>query len=159
MKIVTDKKGLSPVVATIILCGVVLIVGISTWSYTYMVSNSLQTSYYEGVQRQIDTISERFIVEHVAYDNSTNNLNVWVYNYGNASGKYGDIGIMVVVSVWENGNLSGQSDWFTILSGELVEITVSPNPAPSAGSELIVKADSRRGNVAYQTYVVPIAES
>lgn len=154
MRMLKDKKGLSPVVATVVLCSVVLIIGISTWSLTYTVTSSLQTSYYEGVQEQIDKIAERFTVEYIAFDNVSELLQVWVYNYGNIT-EYGDIDITVTVSVWESGEHLGQSDWFTIPSGEVVEITVSPNPAPTAGSELVFKVDSRRGNVAYQAYVVP----
>ena len=40
--------------------------------------------YYDGVQKRIDVICERFTIEHISYDNSINVLNVWIFNYGNA---------------------------------------------------------------------------
>ena len=49
-----NRKALTPVVASIILCGVVLTVGISVWSLTYSITRSLEDDYYEKVKRQID---------------------------------------------------------------------------------------------------------
>jgi len=156
MRILTDKKGLTPVVATIILCGVVLILGISAWSLTYSVSRNLQTSYYEGIKKQMDTISERFIIEHIAYDG--NNLHVWVYNYGNIS-YYGGISIDIVsASVWRGTEYLGSRDFrsnpITISSADFAEITVTIGIL-SAGNELVVHVTSGRDNDVYQTYVFP----
>ena len=152
MRVLSDKKGLSPVIASIILCSVVIIIGISIWSFTYSVTKVLRESYYEEIQKQIDKISERFSVDHVAYIGGS--LYVWVYNYGNIT-DYGDIDIVVDVTVWGYGNFLGNGQTTTIPTGEIRNITVSFNEAPSPGSELAVKVYSRRQNVAYQTYVVP----
>ena len=151
--LLADRKALSPVVASIILCSAVVIIGISVWSFTRNVTNSLQESYYEGVQRDIDKIGERFTVEHVAFDGS---LHIWVYNYGNFT-EYGDIQIVVDVSVWEYGESLGNGETTAIPSGDFREITVSLDPLPSVGSELTVKVSSRRGNDVYQRYVFPSA--
>ena len=141
-------------IASIILCSAVVIIGLSVWSFTHDVSGSLQRSYYEGVRGDIDKIGERFAVEHVAWMDD-GSLHIWVYNYGNVT-EYGDIDIVVDVSVWENGEPLAYSDGpTTIPSGELREITVSPDPIPSVGSELVVKVTSRRGNDVYKAYVFP----
>jgi len=142
----SDRRGLSPVVATIVLCGVVLVLGISVWSYTYGVSSYLQTYYYEGVSEQIDAISERFTVEHIAYNDTRAELHVWVYNYGSVD---------VEVDVYVMGDAEGSNVGPThIPSGELAEITVDIGSL-SAGSEVVVEVMSRRQNVVYETYVVP----
>lgn len=75
-----NRKGLTSVVASIILCVVVLIAGTSVWAFTYSISSELQQGYQERIQDQIDKISERFTIEHIAYDGA-NTLSVWVYNY------------------------------------------------------------------------------
>lgn len=160
MRMLTDKKGLSDVVATIILCGVVLIVGISVWSSTYMVTSGLQSDYYEKIQNQVEKISERFIIEHVSYNGITV-FKVWVYNYGDIT-EYGDLSIDIIVYVYEEGVLrGGTSDFINIPSGETAEITINLNQVLTAGSEVVVKAVSKRDseNVAYRTYVVPSAQS
>jgi len=151
-----DRKAVSPVVASIILCSAVLVIGISISSFTYSVSTNLQISYYDEIKKDIDTISERFTVEHIAYDEDAKKLHVWVFNYGNTT-EY-SVDIEVKVSVWGNGTLLGESDGFQVIpSGKIVEITTESLGSLSAGSELVVKVNSRRQNVAYQTYVVPTA--
>ena len=145
MRLLGNRKALTPVVATIVLCGVVLIVGISVWSFTYSVTRSLEEEYYEGVKRQIDAISERFIVEHISYDNETGVLNVWVFNYGRVD---------IQVDVYVRGDAEGQNATATSIShGEVVRISVPLTV--NVGDELSITVISRRQNVVYATYVIP----
>ena len=145
MRLLTDRKALTPVVATIILCGVVLTVGISVWSFTYSITRSLEEDYYEGVQRQINAISERFIVEHVSYDNESGVLNVWIFNYGRVD---------IQVDVYVRGDAEGQNTTgVSIQNGQLERINVPL--VVNVGDELSVTVMSRRQNVVYATYVVP----
>ena len=145
MRLLGNRKALTPVVATIVLCGVVLIVGISVWSFTYSVTRSLEEEYYEGVKRQVDAISERFIVEHISYDNETGVLNVWVFNYGRVD---------IQVDVYVRGDAEGQNATATSIShGEVVRISVPLTV--NVGDELSITVISRRQNVVYATYVVP----
>ena len=144
MRLLKDRKALTPVVATIVLCGVVLTVGISIWSFTYSVTKSLEEDYYEGVKRQIDAVSERFVVEHVSYDNETDILNVWVFNYGE---------IDIQVDVYIRGDTEGQNATaISIPHGQTVRVGV-PLIA-DVGDELSITVMSRRQNVVYATYVV-----
>lgn len=148
-----DRKALSPVIASIILCAAVLMIGLSAWSYTYSVSAFLQTSYFEDVKEQIDAISERFAVEHIAYDNSSNILYVWVYNYGETN---------IEVDVYVMGEAEGKNFSETatpIPYGEVLEITVPlQSENLTVGDELVVEVVSRRGNFVYKTYVVPVRQ-
>lgn len=147
MRLLGNRKGLAPVVATIILCGVVLTIGISVWSLTYSISSGLESDYYESVKRQIDKVSERFTVEHVAYDNDTNTLRVWVYNYGT-------VDINVDVYVFFGSSINGSNtNGTSIPSGNYVEIPVSVGEL-NVGSELVIEVISRRQNTVYATYVV-----
>ncbi|RJS76948.1 hypothetical protein CW712_00285 [Candidatus Bathyarchaeota archaeon] len=147
MRLLGNRKGLAPVVATIILCGVVLTIGISVWSLTYSISSGLELDYYESVKRQIDKVSERFTVEHVAYDNDTNTLRVWVYNYGT-------VDINVDVYVFFGSSINGSNtNGTSISSGNYVEIPVSVGEL-NVGSELVIEVISRRQNTVYATYVV-----
>jgi hypothetical protein len=148
-----DRKALSPVIASIILCAAVLMIGLSAWSYTYSVSAFLQTSYYEGVTKPIDAISERFAVEHIAYDNSSNILYVWVYNYGEVN---------IEVDVYVMGDADGKNFSVTatpIPHFETLEIVVPlESENLTAGDELVVEVVSRRQNIVYQTYRVPVEQ-
>ena len=154
MRMFANKKGLSPVIASIILCSAVIVVGVSVWSFTYGVSSFLQKDYYEGVKEQIDKISERFTVENIAFNNVSGSLYMWMYNYGNIT-KYSDIDIEVSVSVSIDGEVLENVGSIPISSGQIVKITI-PVGTLEPGSELVVKVSSRRENVVYQTYVVPV---
>lgn len=130
--------------ATIILCGVVLTIGISVWSFTYSITRGLEEDYYQSIKRQIDAVSERFIIEHVSFDNETSVLNVWVFNYG---------GVDIQVDVYVRGDAEGQNATaVSILHGQMVKIIV-PLVA-NIGDELSITVISRRQNVVYATYVV-----
>jgi len=145
LRLLNNRKALSPVVATIVLCGVVLTVGISVWSFTYSITRSLEEDYYEGVQRQINAISERFIVEHVSYDNESGVLNVWIFNYGRVD---------IQVDVYVRGDAEGQNTTgVSIQNGQLERINIPL--VVNVGDELSVTVMSRRQNVVYATYVVP----
>ena len=142
--LISNRKALTPVVASIILCGVVLTVGISVWSYTYSITRSLEDNYYEKVKRQIDAVSERFIVEHISYDNTSSVLNVWVFNYGEVD---------VQVDVYVRGDSEGRNaTGILIPNGQIVAVSVSL--AAEVGDELSIMVISRRQNVVYSTYIV-----
>jgi hypothetical protein len=144
LRLLKDIAAITPVVATIILCGVVLTVGISIWSFTYSVTRSLENDYYERIKRQIDAISERFMIEHVSYDNESDVLNVWVFNYGK---------IDVQVDVYARGDAEGQNaSGILIPEGEIERISV-PLVA-NVSYELSITVISRRQNTVYAIYVV-----
>jgi len=144
LRLLTDRKGLTPVVATIVLCGVVLTIGISIWSFTYSIARSLEEDYYENVKRQIDAISERFIVEHVSYDNETDVLNVWIFNYGTVD---------IQVDVYVRGDVEGQNATAVLIPHGQIEMIRVPLAA-NVGDELSITVMSRRQNVVYATYVI-----
>jgi len=144
MRLLHNNKGLSPVVATIILCGVVLTLGISTWSLTYSITSGLKSDYYEGVQEQINTVSERFFVEHVYFNKTTSVLEVWVYNF---------VDIDIKVDVYVKGDADGSnSTGVSVNHMDKTMIRVSVNA--TSGNELSITVISRRQNTAYETYVV-----
>jgi hypothetical protein len=150
MRMLNNRKGLTPVIATIILSGVVLIVGISAWTLTYSISSGLQTSYYEGVESQVETVSERFTVEKIGYDNATKTLHVWIYNYGEVD---------IEADLYVRGDAEGSNLGPTSMSrGAFAAITVSFEDFLSPGSELVVEVISRRQNIVYQTYIVTAAQ-
>ena len=93
-----------------------------------------------------DTITERFIIEHVYYDETLERLFIWVFNYG-------DVDIEVKIQV---GDDIYSDDFIELASGEMVPIVpIDLIPDPTQGDELSIKAFSRRGNNDYYRYLVP----
>ena len=144
-----NKSALSIVLSSIILCACVLGIGTAVWAFTYSAGKVLQEDYYEGVGKEIDGLRERFIIEKVAFDNSTGNnaLRVWIYNYGT-------IEIEIDVYAFKNGSVIGEDLTGIAVSGNQIKeviFTISPGSA-QGGDELVIEAVSRRGNIAYEAY-------
>jgi len=77
-----QRRALSPVIATVILAGVVLAIGGAIWSYSLGAAGIIADYYIDDVLDVMNTVTERFMVEHVNISASGDELTVWVYNYG-----------------------------------------------------------------------------
>ncbi len=95
--------------------------------------------YAEAMINMTDTISERFIIEHVSYDAGI--LHIWVFNYG-------DIPIEVNVTYPDNS-----VGWTEVSSKNFVEISFYFDPGVE--TEVGIKVESRRENDVYYRFVVP----
>jgi len=80
--VLDQRRALSPVIATVILAGVVLTIGGAIWSYSLGAATVTADAYVSDTLGLLYELQERFDVEHVFYDSTVNVLNVWVYNYG-----------------------------------------------------------------------------
>ena len=141
-----NGKALSPIIASIVLCSIVLVVGISAWNFVYSVSDYLQTKYFTETKAKVDEISERFIVEHVSYNAATDILHAWVYNYGS-------VDITVNVYVYKAGSCVGKNETnVAVASKGNLDITVSASALE--GSIVTVEVASRRQNLVYESTVL-----
>ena len=148
LRIVKDRRGLTPVVATVVLCGVVLTLGISVWSLAFSITSGLQSDYREEVEGMMDAIKKRFTVEHVAYNGTINMLHVWVYNYGEV-----DINI---IQVCVRGDVEeDNSTIITIAGGDTARIDVSLTATDGDELSITIVEGLRRVTFDYATYVVP----
>jgi flagellin-like protein len=151
------KRGLSPVIATIILSAVVIAIGGAIWSYSQGASTVIANSYVNDTLELLNEVTERFAVEHVSNNTEGSILHVWVYNYGEVD---------IVIDVYANAthfnettstfNSTFSANYTTsITAGILVLIEIdfsSYNLFPS--DEVAVKVHSRRQNNAYYKYYV-----
>ena len=140
------RRALSPVIATVILSGVVLAVGGAIWSYSLGASSVIANSYVNDTLSLLDEVTERFTVEHVTNSSDGSTLSVWIYNYGEPD---------VVVDVYVNRTtILGQSMENLIPSGQIVRVDVALNPSLATQDEVSIKVYSRRQNIVYETYIV-----
>jgi len=137
-----ERRALAPVISALILSAVVLTVGGVVWAYSQGAMTISAEDYAESVIEMTDTISERFIIEHVSYTGS--HLNVWLYNYG-------DVDIEVKIQV---GGVTHPDEWREIEEGGFAELEPLDYTA-ATGDELVIRAYTRRGNNAYYRYLVP----
>lgn len=143
------RRALSPVIATVILAGVVLTIGGAIWSYSLGAATVTAEAYVSDTMALLYEMQERFDVEHVFYDATIDSLNVWVYNYG-------EVNVTVDVYVTLNSTVVESTENILIeaYNTTLVEVDFSVNPLLSQ-DQVAVKVYSRRQNIAYQMYYVP----
>ena len=154
--ITRKRRGVSPVIATIILSAVVLAVGGAVWSYAQGASTVIANDYVNGTLELLNEVIERFEVEHMSNNSDGSTLQIWVYNYGDVD---------VVVDLYANAThyVNATHSTYTvsnnltnpITSGglSLIEIDFSSDHL-DVGDEVAVKVHSRRQNNAYGKYYV-----
>jgi len=125
----------------VIISAVVIAIGGGIWAFSQGATTITAEDYAEGVINMTDTISERFIIEHVSYNGTY--LHVWVYNYG-------VVDIEFKVQIGE----VNYTNWIDLASKDMVPVEPKLFSAVS-GDGLNIKVYSRRGNDAYYRYLVP----
>jgi len=148
---VIERKALSPVISTVILSAVVLAIGGSIWSYSAGAATVIADGYVNDTLDLVNEVTERFMIEHVSYDSTPNDLTVWVYNYG-------DQVITIDLYATVNSVASGEFEDSTqkvIGKGLTEEIVIELSLSVDTDDEVSLKAHSRRQNNAYETYYIP----
>jgi flagellin-like protein len=153
------RRGISEVIASIILTAVVLTVGGAIWSFAQSATLAATNDYINGTFTTMKDITERFIVEHVSKNTDGTQLYVWVYNYGTVD---------IVSDVYANAthyNPTTHSYTYTckltmgttpIVSGSYPQVTIDfQSNSLQSGDKIGIKVYTRRQNIAYYTYYVP----
>ena len=142
------RRGVSEVIAAVVLTAVTLTVGSVIWAFAQSATLAATNDYVNGIFTTMKDITERFTVEHVGNNPDRTQLYVWVYNYG-------DIPITVDIYATINGYdyHTDLNNPLTIGSKDYAKATLSITA--SSGSEVAVKAYSRRQNHVYYTYYMP----
>ena len=141
LKSTYSRRALSSVISALLLSAVVIAVGGAIWAFSQGAMTITAEDYAENVINMTDTISERFIIEHVGY--VSEELTVWVFNYGDVDIEFK---VEVGVNTWPD-------DWRGLASKDMVSVGL--NGFPSGPGEWNIRIYSRRGNDAYYRFIVP----
>jgi hypothetical protein len=146
-----NRKALSPVISSLILSAAVITIGGSIWGYAMSASTMVAESYVNDTLELVNEVTERFVVEHVSYDSGTDELSVWIYNYGDQK---------IIVDTYANITTSSTSFMDTesgtvLQKGESVEVIISVSGTVASGDKASIKVHSRRQNNAYKVYYIP----
>ena len=147
-----ERKALSPVISTVILSAVVLAIGGSIWSYSAGAATVIADGYVNDTLDLVNEVTERFMIEHVSYDSTPNDLTVWVYNYGD---QVITIDLYATVNSVASGEFEDSTLETVIGKGETEEIVIELSLSVDTDDEVSLKAHSRRQNNAYETYYIP----
>jgi len=145
------KKAISPVISALILTATVLSIGGGIWFYSQGAMTITSEDYAESMINMTETISERFIIEHVYYKyvDSVPELHVFVYNYGT-------VDIEVRAEVKGKTYPDAEDEWIEIPSKVMIPFpTIDLETTPLSKEELNIKIYTRRDNNVYYRYQVP----
>jgi flagellin-like protein len=142
------RRGVSPVISSIILTAMVLGIGGAIWSYAQGASSVVADDYVDGVMELLETASERFTVEFVSNNSDCSILKIWIFNYGDIN-----VSVDVYANIGENSYSTDLENPVVLESGVLVCANVTV--AMVSGNEVGIKVHSRRQNNAYYVYTVP----
>ena len=146
-----ERRGLSPVIAAVILSAAVLTIGGALWAYASDTATFVATGYIEDTIELTNDVTERFVVEHIRYDSSQDKLIVWVFNYG---GQDIIVDTYAYVSSISNGEFMDSTFDTPIDSGDNSMITIPLSDSVEPGDQVSIKIHSRRQNSAYETYYI-----
>jgi len=144
---VSKSWALSPVISAVIISAVVLACGGAVWAFSQGAMTITAEDYAEDMIEMTDTISERFIIEHVGYVSGESDLHVWVFNYG-------DVDIEFKVQIGTLTHPVDPDDWISLASKDMFSVRLEEF-SPASGVELNIRMYSRRGNNAFYRFIVP----
>ncbi len=142
------RRGVSPVISSIILTAMVIAIGGAIWSYAQGASSIVAEDYVDGVMELLETAAERFTVEFVTNNSDCTVLRVWIFNYGDVN-----VSVDVYASIGESSFSTDLESPVAVGPGDLVGANVTI--AAVSGDEVGIKVHSRRQNNAYYVYTVP----
>jgi hypothetical protein len=151
MNLIKNRRGMSPIISSVILSAVVIAIGASVWSVTDSAASVMQNDYYEGVMESVENIKERFYIENIGYSNSSEpKLKIWIYNYGEM-----DI-VIELIRLKGAGNISTQLIGTPLSVREIIGIDVTSSEfSLTSGLSVSIEVKSLRGNKAYASILIP----
>lgn len=151
MNLIKNRRGMSPIISSVILSAVVIAIGASVWSVTDSAASVMQNDYYEGVMESVENIKERFYIENIGYSNSSEpKLKIWIYNYGEM-----DI-VIELIRLKGAGNISTQLIGLSLSVREIIGIDVTSSEfSLTSGLSVSIEVKSLRGNKAYASILIP----
>jgi hypothetical protein len=129
-----NKRGLSPIFATLILATIILVFGSVAYYYSSNLTSSATDSFTNSMSTSAQSISERIGFENVLYDSSSGKLTVYVINCGSAS----NVQINSIFIYDNNHNIVGQPFSGSQISSFQPIDRGTPTPTPITGNRLNV---------------------
>lgn len=142
------RKALSPVIASVILSGMVLAIGGMVWSYSYGAASTMANDYADETIDMVHTIIERFNIQKIHYDSDTHSVTIWVYNYGS-------IGIIVNATATIDGVPYPEPEIEKPIESMQIEPISIDVPVLSSYQEVVITVRTERQNREYEVYYVP----
>jgi len=141
------RRGISSVVASIVLSGIVLVIGASVWAFSRGAAVSAAETYVNETLSVVNDINERLMVENVYYNETTGLLYIWIFNYG-------DVDLVCDVYVFYNGEQIASTLNHSIDTDSLYSLSIDPGISLTTGDWIDIQVHSRRQNDAFYEHYI-----
>jgi archaellum component FlaF (FlaF/FlaG flagellin family) len=136
------RRGVSEIISTIIIILIVSVAGTYLFSYSIGRFQDYNDDYFRETELVIGQARERFNVPAVWWDQSSNLLNITVYNFGEIDLSISDVYINGIrVTSYSSGRDT------KILTGSLHQLVFNSPVSISDGEEYRIRVVSNRGVV------------
>ncbi|MCP8316649.1 MAG: hypothetical protein H3Z52_02780 [archaeon] len=143
------RKGVSPVVATVIIITVTLVVGFAAWSFVNSEAAAASGAFGQSTASNVNYLRERFVITNVAFNYkgttpTTGWVTVWFYNNGAVNTQIVEIYIGTsTTSMTKISSFSSTPSTLEVGKSCYVTFTYTINP----GITYYIKAVGEFGNV------------
>jgi hypothetical protein len=140
-----SRKGVSPVISSMILTSAVIIIGSILWSYSRSATVVMTNRYVNETLTTLDNLIERFTIEKAYYNETGKKMILYIYNYGD---------IPITLDIYIN---SSNGSGFSSLNNNVNHQSLQRVEVPvdvSSGSMLSIKCHTRRSNDVVAKYYV-----
>ena len=79
------RKGISPVISTIMIAAAVVTIGGAVWFYAHGASSVTAKDYIDYTFELVNDVAERYTIEYISNNTDCTILHIWIYNYGNVN--------------------------------------------------------------------------
>ena len=116
-RLISNRRGLSPVISSVMLTGFVLILGLGVISWANSQTALTSGEYAETVDSNLEQIKEKVIFEYLYYNVSSQELTVYIMNSGQSDA------VTVTLAIVSNSSWHQMLSDFQLrdLSGELIQ--------------------------------------
>jgi flagellin-like protein len=128
-------RGITPVLATIIMLGVTLTVAFAAWAWARGATGSTENNFNNSTGQNINQLKERLAIPTVNFSSTLKNkVTVWLYNDGNITTN--------VVQVWVSNSTY---TWCAVSTSQ-------SNPPPQCTTTTGLPVNLPQGNLAASTF-------
>ena len=153
-KVHKSKRAVSAVIANLILIAAVIAVGFAALVWAQSQSSNYNSQYGGIITSDTNQLQERIVFEYIYYNNTNNNLTVYLMNSGT-------IGNVNVTTVYVNNTSNSTIALRLLIGGASISslnatqegyFSISPFPSLALGTNYSIKIVTRRGSTFVATF-------
>jgi predicted PurR-regulated permease PerM len=154
LKLLKSRRAVSAVISNMILVAAVIAVGFAMLAWAQSQSSNYTNQYGRAISSDINQLQERIVFEYISYNNSKNNLTVYLMNSGT-------IGSVSITTAYVNNTPNSTIALRLLSSGASINslnatmegyFSIIPYPSLAPGTNYSIKVITGRGSSFVSTF-------